>query len=128
MLIDAFGSVALSGAGEDFAATALQAALALGRASQGAVYVLRGQALEALASNLDLEAQRRAAALLAGSDLRTRAESLGPAGGSILVPFGRDGAVIGALYLEGVEPLDSSLGERTKRLAQVLASYFAHQA
>ncbi len=125
MLLDAFGAAALADAGEEFAATALQAALALGHASSGAVYVRRGPALQALASNLDREAQGRAEALLcAESQTRT---GPGPAGAFILVPFWQGDSVLGALYLEGVESPDPSPSSRTTRLAQVLASYFANE-
>lgn len=126
MPLDVFEAVALSGAGEEFAATALQAALALGRASTGAVYLVQGEALEVLASNLDPEARKRAEALLGASDPQVRT-GCGPAGAFILVPFTRGDSVLGALYLEGVESPGASPTSRTTRVAQVLASYFAHR-
>lgn len=131
MLIDARTPAAVGERGSiaSFAERALDVAIALTRASAGAVFLLPSEDLEPLASRLDVDGRARARALVSAFALA------GVAGSSIqgaVVPFGGNDGVAGVVYLEGMDVRSEARVRHAQKVAELLAKHctgeFAREA
>lgn len=118
--LDRFEAIVLAGPHQDFGRLALEVAVALTRATHGAIFVRNEAAIEIIASSLNAEMLRGVLALLGKASDQGRNES---DGACTFLSFDVGSGAAGVLCLEGAREPESA-----RRVAEILSRRFSSAA
>lgn len=118
--LDRFEAIVFAGPHLDFGRLALEVAVALTRATHGAIFVRNEEAIEIIASSLNAETLRGVLAMLDRRGDRGRNES---DGACTFLSFDVGSGAAGVLCLEGAREPESA-----RRVAEILSRRFSSTA